>query len=102
QARSSDNLKALDLVTSEWMGPWSMDLMFGLPEQDLAHWEKTLDKALHFSPTHISAYQLTLTTARSKNWGQAGEMGLLDFFNLTESKLEEAGLRRYEVSNFSK
>jgi len=102
KARRSDNLRALDLVSQKWSGSWSLDLMFALPEQTLDHWQETLDQALFYEPSHLSAYQLTLSTARSLHWKQAGEDELLKFFDLTEEKLFQHSLFRYEVSNFSK
>lgn len=101
RARRADNLRVLELLAAEWRGPWSLDLMFGLPGQSLEHWLRELDTAMQFSPQHVSAYQLTLTTARSKNWQQASDDDLLFFFNLAEERLAEAGLSKYEVSNFA-
>lgn len=102
KARRADNLRALETVKKHWPHRWSMDLMFGLPEQVLQEWRAELDQALYFEPDHISAYQLTLTTARSKNWKQADNDTLLDMFLLTEDTLGAAGLLKYEVSNFSR
>jgi len=102
RARRKDNLRVLELVTQEWKGRWSLDLMFGLPEQDMTRWEAELEQALEFSPSHISAYQLTLSTARSKNWKQPDIDTLLEMFNLTEEKLGAAGLEKYETSNFAR
>ncbi len=101
-AKRKDNLAALELVASKWVGRWSFDLMFGLPTQSLEDWAKELETALSFSPQHLSAYQLTLGTERSKNWQQPGEEDLLFFYNLTEEILESAGLSKYEISNFAK
>ena len=102
KARKVENLRALQLLRDFWKGSWSLDLMFALPGQSADHWRQTLATALEYEPSHLSAYQLTLTTARAKNWDQAGEEGLLEFFDLTEEILEGLGLKRYEVSNFAK
>lgn len=102
QTTRDANLKVLELVASKWPGRWSLDLMFALPEQSLERWLGEMDLALSFNPSHISAYQLTLTTARSKNWRQAPEDELLEFFVLTQERFAEAGLEHYEVSNFAR
>jgi putative oxygen-independent coproporphyrinogen III oxidase len=102
RARRADNLRVLDLVASQWPGRWSLDLMFGLPEQSVARWQAELEQALEFNPSHISAYQLTLTTARSKNWKQPDSDLLLEMFDIAESRLGDAGLCKYEVSNFAR
>lgn len=102
RARRVDNLRTLECVKEHWKGRWSLDLMFGLPEQSPQQWEQELETALEFAPDHISAYQLTLTTARSKNWKQPDSDTLLDMFLITESRLAAAGLQKYEVSNFAR
>ncbi len=75
--------------------------MFGLPDQDLALWQSDLELALKFGSRHLSAYQLTLTTERSKNWSQPPEDALLRLFDYTEEALGAHGLAKYEVSNFA-
>lgn len=101
RARRGDNLRALELVATTWRGRWSLDLMFGLPDQDLALWQSDLEFALKFGSKHLSAYQLTLTTERSKNWSQPPEDALLKLFDYTEERLGAHGLAKYEVSNFA-
>lgn len=101
RARKKDNLRALELIQKYWKGRWSGDLMFGLPGQTLEKWRTQLDTLLPFQPKHISCYQLTLTTARSKNWQQPGEDELLKQFEWTREYLKDKGLVRYEVSNFA-
>ncbi len=102
RARRGHNLRALELVARDWSGPWSGDLMFGLPGQSLVEWEEDLALLLGFGPGHVSAYQLTLTTERAKNWRQPGEERLLEMFDRTEELCAAAGLPRYEVSNFAR
>lgn len=34
--------------------------MYGIPEQTIDSWKMSLSKAIAFSPSHISAYELTL------------------------------------------
>jgi oxygen-independent coproporphyrinogen-3 oxidase len=101
-ARSGDNERALDLVASHWSGRWSLDLMFGLPGQSSEQWKSDLMRALQYEPKHISAYQLTLTTSRSKSWKQPPEDELLKLFDESEAWLADAGLEHYEVSNFAR
>ena len=102
RARRKDNERALELVNSFWSGRWSLDLMFGLPGQTLEKSKDDLNIALAYGMKHLSAYQLTLTTQRSKAWSQPPEQALLEMFDQTEELLSSHGLERYEVSNFSK
>jgi len=37
----------------------SIDLMYGLPEQTVVNWSRTIDKAIELDISHISAYHLT-------------------------------------------
>lgn len=85
-----------------------VDLMYGLPGQDLPRWTLTLEKALSFSPEHVSCYQLTI--AERTPFGRMrkeGRMAELDremeekFFLGTSSFLEERRYLHYEVSNYA-
>ncbi|MBX5490365.1 MAG: radical SAM family heme chaperone HemW [Chloroflexi bacterium] len=87
----------------------SLDLMYGLPGQSLAQWERTVDAALALEPTHLSAYLLTL-----EPWtpmGQAvarGELTLPDDetvaaqYALLGERLAAAGFVQYEISNWAR
>ena len=37
-----------------------IDLIYGIPEQDIKTWRKTLEKAVSLKPKHISTYELTV------------------------------------------
>ncbi len=100
-ANPESNRQALALISEHWKGRWSLDLMFGLPLQSLEEWREDLNEALQFSPKHLSAYQLTLTTQKSKAWQQGTDSELLEFFKVARESLAIFGLRPYEISNFS-
>jgi len=100
-ATPESNRQALGLISKNWSGRWSLDLMFGLPLQSLEEWSEDLQEALSFSPTHLSAYQLTLTTQKSKAWQQGTDTELLEFFKVARETLAVSGLLPYEISNFS-
>ena len=85
-----------------------LDLIYGVPEQDMESWFGTLRQAVALSPKHLSCYQLTLeakTPLGKRN--QAGEFSLpgeelqYEFFMKTSEFLEDAGYIHYEVSNFA-
>ena len=86
-----------------------LDLIYGVPKQDMASWLETLKQALAFSPEHISCYQLTLEpkTPLGRRF-HAGEFSLpqeelqYEFFMKTSQFLEDAGYIHYEVSNFAR
>ena len=86
-----------------------LDLIYGVPEQDIESWLDTLKQAVAFSPEHLSCYQLTLETKTplGKRY-QAGEFSIpgeelqYEFFMKTSEFLEDAGYIHYEVSNFAR
>jgi len=86
-----------------------VDLIYGVPGQDIDSWLNTLTQAIALSPEHISCYQLTLEpkTPLGRRY-LAGELILpgeelqYQFFMKTSEFLEDAGYIHYEVSNFAK
>jgi oxygen-independent coproporphyrinogen-3 oxidase len=86
-----------------------LDLIYGVPKQEVASWLETLKQALAFSPEHISCYQLTLEpkTPLGRRF-HAGEFSIpgeelqYEFFMKTSQFLEDAGYIHYEVSNFAR
>jgi oxygen-independent coproporphyrinogen-3 oxidase len=86
-----------------------LDLIYGVPEQDIESWLDTLKQTLAFSPEHISCYQLTLEAKTPLGIRyQAGEFSIPgeelqhEFFMKTSEFLEDAGYIHYEVSNFAR
>jgi oxygen-independent coproporphyrinogen-3 oxidase len=88
---------------------WNLDLVFGIPGQTWSDAVADLEAALAAGPTHISLYDLTYTTtydahveatcgagarARAATWAE-------HHYARAVAKLEAAGFRRYEVSNFA-
>jgi oxygen-independent coproporphyrinogen-3 oxidase len=86
-----------------------LDLIYGVPGQDIESWLDTLKQAVAFSPEHISCYQLTLEAKTPLGIRyQAGEFPIpgeemqYEFFIKTSQFLEGAGYLHYEVSNFAR
>jgi oxygen-independent coproporphyrinogen-3 oxidase len=86
-----------------------LDLIYGVPIQDMESWLNTLKQAVVFSPEHLSCYQLTLEAKTPLGIRfQAGEFPMLgeelqyEFFMKTSEFLEDAGYIHYEVSNFAR
>ncbi len=83
----------------------SLDLMYGLPDQTLAHWSSTLEKALTFGAEHISCYLLKIeenTPFASQNLSIPDDDTVSDMYDLGVAMLKNAGYERYEISNFAK
>jgi oxygen-independent coproporphyrinogen-3 oxidase len=87
----------------------SVDLIYGLPDQEVADWRRDLEAAVELGPDHLSCYQLTVHEGTP--FGRLAERGRLaelpepaqaDLFLLTHTFLAEAGWPGYEVSNFAR
>lgn len=86
-----------------------LDLIYGVPGQVMDSWLKTLRQALHFSPEHLSCYQLTFEPEtplggrfQSGEFHAPGDDRNHHFFIETSNVLSEAGYIHYEVSNFAR
>jgi oxygen-independent coproporphyrinogen-3 oxidase len=86
----------------------SIDLMFGLPGQSLAQWERTLARTIALGPDHVSAYCLTyeedteffLRHARGEY--RQDDSNDARFFESAMRMLEAAGYAQYETSNYAR
>jgi oxygen-independent coproporphyrinogen-3 oxidase len=100
---------ALELIARAGFTSWTMDLIYGLPGMTPAEWDEQLDRALAFSPPHLSSYCLTVepktTLAHRVQAGDVQMPGDVDqaaqFERLIE-RAEVAGLVQYEISNFGR
>lgn len=86
----------------------NLDLIYGTPGERVADWEATLDAALALAPTHVSAYALTVEPGTPL--GRAVAAGTRPApddddqarkYELADGRLDAAGLRWYEVSNWA-
>ncbi|MCL2121666.1 MAG: radical SAM family heme chaperone HemW [Clostridiales bacterium] len=87
----------------------NLDLLYGLPDQFMAHWERTLREALAYQPEHISLYQLNIEPGtRLAQLADAGQTCVADEENcrgqylLAHRMLTDAGYDHYEISNYAK
>lgn len=94
-------LKTLDLLRSRKLN-YSFDLLFALPEQTLADVETDLKIVSQFSPPHLSAYCLTVPTGHPLEKHRPFEDVQIQMFASIEASLRNIGLRKYEISNFSR
>ena len=87
----------------------SIDLMFGLPEQQMASWQESVETALALEPDHISLYALTVEegtplardVARGRTTAPSPD-AQADQYEWTEERLAKAGYEHYESSNGAK
>jgi oxygen-independent coproporphyrinogen-3 oxidase len=84
----------------------SLDLMYGLPGQDVATWQQSVDGVLAWGPEHLSAYGLTLDAGSL--WAVTGVAGLPPEGTVVEQYWALAraaaarGFEHYEISNYAR
>jgi putative oxygen-independent coproporphyrinogen III oxidase len=87
----------------------SLDLIYGTPGETLDDWRTSLDAVLALEPDHVSAYALIVEEGtalarriRSGALPAPDDDLQADMYDLADERLEAAGLRWYEVSNWSR
>ncbi len=85
----------------------SVDLMYGIPRQTVASFERTLSEAVSLSPEHISAYGLKVEEGTP--FGKMGDRLVLPseddeykMYMLCTEYLGNFGYTKYEISNFAR
>jgi oxygen-independent coproporphyrinogen III oxidase len=98
---AQDTVELLSMLKRRGVN-YSFDLLFALPSQTLEELGEDVSQALQFGPSHISAYCLTVPEGHKMDSGRALEEEQIEMFHLIEDRLRDAGIERYEVSNFAK
>ena len=85
----------------------SLDLMYGIPRQTVASFERTLREAVALGPEHISAYGLKVEDGtpfgrRGKSLILPDEDEELEMYTLCSEYLRKTGYTKYEISNFAR
>jgi oxygen-independent coproporphyrinogen III oxidase len=100
---------ALHVVKDAGFENFSLDLIYANPGQTVRDLEKDLDIALSLQSPHLSAYNLTIEEGtpfhheyRCGNLQLLGEEEEIAMVDLVEKKLGDAGLQRYEISNYAR
>lgn len=87
----------------------NLDLIYGLPGQNLEDWQYNLEKATSLEPDHLSLYALTLEPvvpmfrrilAGELPWQDDDLMA--DMYEMSRFMLREAGFYHYEISNWAR
>lgn len=121
---------AVKLLRDEGFANLNLDLMFGLPKQDMVSWQMSLEEALSYRPEHLSLYGLMLeegtplydrfseefevaptkgekpiiekTSIETANYGELPDDELqAKMQEWAVRRLEKAGYIQYETSNFA-
>ena len=104
-----DSIQAVKDARDAGFANISLDLMFGLPGQDLESWKNSLEAAVELAPEHLSVYELTVEdSTRFADQVSSGELDLPDedetlaMFELTQEVLAARGYVQYEISNYAR
>jgi len=100
-----DVYHAVDALKQAGFDNFNIDLMHGLPQQNLKDALFDLHAGINLNPTHISWYQLTIepNTAFAVKPPQLPDENTLESIECNGKKLlEKNGYKPYEVSAFSK
>ncbi|MCH7998318.1 MAG: radical SAM family heme chaperone HemW [Chloroflexi bacterium] len=122
QSFHDDELAALDRIHSaaeaEEAYRWArdagfqrinLDLIYGLPEQQMERWQASLKRAISLAPDHMSLYALTVEEgtklAYDIDHGRAPEPDgdvQASMYEWSQERMAEAGYQQYEISNWAR
>jgi oxygen-independent coproporphyrinogen III oxidase len=106
---SEDARQAIAMTRNAGFDNLGLDLIYGLPSQNVKSWGKDLEDAVDFKPEHLSCYMLTCEAGtRLDVRRKQGRFVPLDeetaktLFETTRAFLSVHGYDGYEISNFSR
>lgn len=106
--KPGDIAKSVQLFRQVGIDNISLDLIYGIPGQDLKSWQNSLDQALSLPLSHLSCYALSFEEgtplaadlARDKI-AEMDEQLQHECYLAAIETARQAGLEHYEISNFA-
>lgn len=105
----AQSYEAFELARRAGFENINLDLIYGLPDQTVADWRATLERALAFGSEHLSLYGLQVEerTVLQKQivagkFPQPDSEVAAEMYELAVELLRGAGFAHYEISNFAK
>ncbi|HPH56848.1 MAG TPA: radical SAM family heme chaperone HemW [Bacteroidales bacterium] len=106
---ASQGIEAVGRCREAGLNNISIDLMFGIPEQNELSLQSNIEQALKLEVPHISVYMLSLEPGSQlyKDWQQGRFTEISDeeaekHYFLISDQLKQAGYDHYEISNFAR
>ena len=98
---------AVEKIRKAGFNNLSIDLIYGLPGQDLNEWMVTLDRVMDLHPEHISCYGLKIEEgtplyARQDQYAIPDDDEQAEMYLTAVDLLSARGYRQYEISNFAR
>jgi oxygen-independent coproporphyrinogen-3 oxidase len=106
---AQDCIQAMKHAREAGFANISLDLMYALPGQDRANWQKSLERAVELAPEHFSVYELTIE--KGTPFADRVSLGRLDLpnenatllmFEHAQEFLGARGYEQYEISNYAR
>jgi len=101
---AAETIRAAEELHAAGVGNFNLDLMYGLPRQDVAGARSDLRQALALGPAHISHYHLTMepgTVFGAQPPALPGEDSIELMLEECAQELADAGFGHYEVSAYA-
>ena len=102
--------RSLEIVRSAGISRVNVDLIYGVPGQSMERWMRSLERAIELGTEHVSCYGLTYEP--NTPLAVRKRLGLVSAIDPgsgsgndacgREPRLSEAGLKAYEISNYSR
>jgi oxygen-independent coproporphyrinogen III oxidase len=103
-----DVIRAVTWARQAGYNNLNLDLIFGLPEQTLEHWQASLRRAVDLHPEHLSLYALTIEPGTPfGRWADHGILAIPDpdaaaeMYESASTILEQNSYKQYEISNWA-
>lgn len=98
---------AVEIIRHAGFENLSLDLMYGLPEQNIESFKKSLSDVIALNPEHISCYALKLEEGThlygtTDVYNFPDDDAVADMYLMAVDYLKENGYIQYEISNFAK
>ncbi len=105
KASFKDLKSKINLIRDIGINNINLDLIYGVPGENLKVLKKDIKKILKLKPEHISTYSLIIednTKIKIKGSTNIDDKLELEMYNYIRRKLKRRGYIQYEISNFSK
>lgn len=103
-----EGLAAIEIARRHFQR-FSFDLIYARPDQTLEDWRAELDEAIDLAGDHLSLYQLTIergtrfwTDHAKGKFAVPDEDAAASLYEITQERLQRAGLPAYEISNHAR
>jgi len=106
---AEQGVAALQMALDHGWNNIGVDMIYGLPDQDLRQWQQQLAAMMALKPSHFSCYQLTVeegtplaTRHAASPYPLPQQEQAAEFLLWTRQALAQAGWQPYEISNYAR